>query len=79
MDNRTVFDPRKTGENRLPQRSYYVPAANEQTAREPRKDNKAYVLLNGEWDFKYFDTMLDVPCDISGIEYADKIPVPSCW
>lgn len=79
MDNQTIFDPRKTGENRLPQRSYYIPAQNEETARDPRKDNPAYVLLNGEWDFKYYDTMLDVPKEISAVEYGDKLPVPSCW
>jgi len=31
-------------ENRLPQRAYYIP------------ENKgAYILLNGEWNFKYYD------------------------
>ena len=31
-------------DNRMPQRAYYIP------------ENKgAYTLLNGEWNFKYFD------------------------
>ena len=39
----------KTSENRLPQRSYYIP------------ENKgAYTLLNGKWRFKYFESDYDV-------------------
>lgn len=34
------------------------------------------MLLNGEWDFAYFDRDIDVP---ETIEKWDKIPVPSCW
>ncbi len=52
-------------ENRLPQRSYYIPGG----AAE-------YTLLNGEWNFKYYD------CDYKeekDIKSWDKIPVPSCW
>ena len=52
-------------ENRLFQRSYYIPEG----AAE-------YVLLNGEWDFKYY------PADYmeeKEIASWDKIPVPSCW
>ena len=52
-------------ENRLPQRAYYIPAG----AAE-------YTLLNGEWNFKYYD------CDYKEekeIKAWDKIPVPSCW
>ena len=52
-------------ENRLPQRAYYIP------------ENKgAYMLLNGEWNFKYFDA--DFKED-KIIENWDKISVPSCW
>ncbi len=52
-------------ENRLAQRSYYIPGG----AAE-------YTLLNGEWNFKYYD------CDFKEekeIKAWDKIPVPSCW
>lgn len=55
----------KTSENRLSPRSYYIP-----------KGVSKYTLLNGEWDFAYFDCVEDVP---EKIEKWDKIPVPSCW
>ena len=51
-------------DNRMKQRSYYIPEGN------------GYILLNGEWNFKYYDA--DFKED-KVIENWDKIPVPSCW
>lgn len=55
----------KTSENRLPQRSYYIPEG----AAE-------YRLLNGDWKFAYFSRDIDVP---ESIEKWDTVKVPSCW
>ncbi len=52
-------------ENRLPQRAYYIP-----------ENDGAYMLLNGEWNFKYYDADFKEEKEIT--EW-DKIPVPSCW
>lgn len=52
-------------ENRMPQRAYYIP-----------ENEGAYMLLNGEWNFKYYD--MDFK-EEKFIESWDKIPVPSCW
>ena len=60
-------------ENRLPQRSYYFPASSMENALKGIKD---YTLLNGEWNFKYFQNEAD--CEKNITEW-DKIPVPSCW
>lgn len=50
-------------ENRLPQRAYYIP-----------ENVGAYILLNGEWDFSFFERDYDeAPSQIG------KIDVPSCW
>ena len=54
-----------TSEHRRPSRSYYIPGGISE-----------YHLLNGEWNFAYFDRDIDVP---EKIEKWDKIPVPSCW
>jgi len=51
--------------NRLPQRSYYIP-----------ENAGAYTLLNGEWNFKYYESEADYEENITA---WDKIPVPSCW
>ncbi|MBQ5910415.1 MAG: DUF4981 domain-containing protein [Clostridia bacterium] len=62
---RTYENILKTSENRLPQRSYYIPAGKSE-----------YVLLNGDWRFAYFSRDIDVP---EKIEKWDTVPVPSCW
>ena len=41
-------NPEKTSENRLPQRSYYIP-----------KGKSEYMLLNGEWRFAFFKRDID--------------------
>lgn len=58
-------NPLKTSENRLKPRNYYIPSGISE-----------YMLLNGMWNFSYFDRDIDVP---EKIEKWDKIPVPSCW
>ena len=62
---RIYENPKKTSENRMNPRSYYMP-----------EGVSEYLLLNGEWDFAYFSSVIDVP---EKIEKWDKIPVPSCW
>ena len=57
-------NPQKTYENREIQRAYYI----------PHGDAK-YTLLNGEWNFAFFENS-DI---IAEPEKWDKIDVPSCW
>ncbi len=60
---RKYEDLKFISENRESQRSYYIP-------------ENSMTLLNGEWNFKFFE------CDFEE-EYKEKewekIPVPSCW
>ncbi len=53
-----------TSENRLPPRAWYIPGGNAE-----------YRLLNGNWDFAFFEDG-DYACEP---EHWDTIPVPSCW
>ena len=62
---RIYENPFKTSENRCEPRSYYIPSGISQ-----------YNLLNGVWNFKYFEREFDVPEKITD---WDTIPVPSCW
>lgn len=58
---------RKTSENRLPQRAFYIP-----------EGEAYYNLLNGEWRF-YYNKNGDV-IDCAGIiKKWDKVKVPSTW
>jgi len=57
--------PQKTSDNRKEPRSYYIP-----------KGKSEYVLLNGDWRFKFYNRDIDVQENITD---WDTIPVPSCW
>ena len=64
-------------ENREPQRAYYIPYDSlEKALKGEKRESKFYRLLNGDWNFKYFESEYDVPDEIT--EW-DSIPVPSCW
>lgn len=80
MKRNVCFDPQVTNEARLAPRSYFIPAPDGETAeKHPKEENPRYILLNGIWDFSYFDTLFDVPGNIEETEFKDTIKVPSCW
>ena len=60
---RRYEDLAKIAENRLPQRAYYIP-----------ENEGAYMLLNGDWDFEYYERDYDKTPSKTGV-----IDVPSCW
>ena len=62
---RIYEDPRKTSENRLPARSWYIPGGVSET-----------IDLNGLWRFKYYPEDQLAEGEITD---WDTIPVPSCW
>lgn len=71
----------KISGNREPQRSYYIPYDSLEKALEGKRENsKFYRLLNGKWNFKYYESEFDIPDKIENWDKNwDKIPVPSCW
>ena len=60
---RKYEDLKMISENREPQRAYYIPES-------------GYTLLNGIWDFKFYDC--DLEEKYKDIEWVE-IDVPSCW
>lgn len=71
-------------DNTLPARSYYIPASERRNDLvENREHSDRFQLLNGKWDFKYFESIYDVTdtfyesgYDTSGF---DKTSVPGVW
>ena len=56
-------------ENRLPQRSYYIPGG-----------EAVCTDLNGTWRFRYYPRDIDFACDDRDSRNEwDEIEVPSCW
>ena len=71
----TVF-----AENRLPQRSYYIPYESVEKALAGNRFESCYFrLLNGNWDFAFYERDYDLPEDLGASDFAAQIPVPSCW
>ena len=63
----------------LPPRAYYIPFSEDQQPTDDRRQSKRFELLNGEWDFEYFDSIIDLPDDFPSMRFGHKIPVPSNW
>ena len=74
---RNYEDLNRLSEKRELQRAYYIPYDSlEKALAGDRSQSKFYRLLNGEWDFSFYERDIDVP---EKIDFTDKIPVPSCW
>jgi len=64
-------------ENTLKPRAHYIPYDSIDAALlGDREKSGIYTLLNGVWDFAYFERDIDCP---EKIENWDKVTVPSCW
>lgn len=72
-------------ENKLDARAYFVPfdsfkACKSSIYYQERQDSKLVTMLNGKWDFLFFDRMRNFPDQIDTDQLKfDSIDVPSCW
>lgn len=71
-------------ENTMPNRAYYIPASERMdSVVENREASDRLLLLNGNWKFRYFDSIYDLQDAFYAEDYDtesfDEIPVPSCW
>ncbi|MCI7766399.1 MAG: DUF4981 domain-containing protein [Oscillospiraceae bacterium] len=71
--------PDKLHINTLDKHCYFVPFGQEQDPFDPRECSSRFELLNGEWDFRYYDSIIDMEDDFVSLPYDKKIPVPSNW
>lgn len=67
--------------NRAADRAYYLPYADEESALEGRGDTPYRQMLSGEWNFKYFERVIDIDEAVFqlGYPFTETIPVPSNW
>ena len=64
----------------LPNHAYFIPHSSRESALTQRRANSdRFLLLSGEWDFTYYDSVLDLPADFLTLPAEGKIPVPSVW
>lgn len=71
-------------ENTMPERAYYIPASRAmETLVHHREDSDRFQLLNGDWHFRYYDSIYDLTDHFYEEMFDDSdfdtIPVPSVW
>lgn len=58
---------------------YFIPFAKGQDAFGVRESSQRFELLNGQWDFTYYESIIDMPDDFISVKASDRIAVPSNW
>lgn len=81
---RDYEDPHFLHDNTMPDRAYYIPAsAPASSPLHAREVSDRFQLLNGAWNFKYYESVYDVEEDFFEENHDtssfDVIPVPSVW
>ena len=59
--------------------AYFIPFAKEQDPFLPRERSERFFLLNGDWRFRYYASIMDMEDDFLQSKYWDRIPVPANW
>ncbi len=64
-------------------RAYFVPFENEKDSVLEREKSSLFTLLNGEWEFSFFENVEELELEDEGfpstVVCRDRIDVPSCW
>ena len=71
-------DPQALHIGTLPKHCYFIPFGEEQNPFAGRESSGRFELLNGEWDFRYYNSIIDLEDDFAALP-GDKLPVPSNW
>ncbi len=71
MNFSILSDPSVLHIHRMPPRAYATHLTGKRT--------KEAESLNGNWQFAYVSSPLDIPEDISSLSFPDTISVPGCW
>ncbi len=58
---------------------YFIPFGKSQNPFESRYASECMELLNGEWNFTYYDSIIDMPDDFISLKSDKTIPVPANW
>lgn len=72
-------DPSNLHINTLPNHCYFIPFGKGQNPFASREESECFELLNGEWGFRYYESIVDLEEDFVEVESEATIPVPSNW
>ena len=63
----------------LQKHCYFIPFGAGECPFDSREKSSRFELLNGEWEFRYYDSIIDMEDDFVGLPFDKKISVPSNW
>lgn len=72
-------DPQQLHINTLEKHCYFIPFAEGQDAFADRERSSRFELLNGDWGFRYYNSIVDLEDDFVSVPPERTIPVPSNW
>lgn len=72
-------DLQKLHINTLEKHCYFIPFEKGCDPFESRENSTRFELLNGQWDFRYYDSIIDLEDDFISLPFEKTIPVPSNW
>lgn len=72
-------DPQQLHIGTLEKHCYFIPFSKAQNPFESREKSERFELLNGEWSFRYYDSIIDLEDDFISVPFTKTIPVPSNW
>ena len=58
---------------------YFIPFEKSQNPFANREESLRFELLNGEWKFRYVESIIDLEDDFVSVKTDTTIPVPSNW
>ncbi|MGN1119689.1 MAG: sugar-binding domain-containing protein, partial [Oscillospiraceae bacterium] len=71
-------DPKQLHVGTLPPHAYFIPFGAEQK-HGLRTESSRFELLNGEWDFDYYESLFDLPEDFLCTRAQHRLAVPANW
>lgn len=72
-------DPQQLHVNTEKNRNYFIPFSLDQDAFVQREASNRFLLLNGQWNFRYYESILNLEESFLDIQDYDQIPVPANW
>jgi len=64
----------------LPNHAYFIPHSSRESALSLcRTNSDRFLLLNGDWAFTFYNSVLDLPDDFLDLPAQASIPVPAVW
>ena len=72
-------DPEQLHIGTLEKHCYFIPFGADECPFDSREKSSRFELLNGDWEFGYYDSIIDMEDDFISLTFDKKSPVPSNW